>query len=123
MNVREILDQLEECNEEATVSCIMQSKKDGSFFFTDVLRTKIENNLVDIVVKIMKDKGMTVKELKNELGQCKAFLPVFIKEDRLKPKRFPYEIIGIENKSDVVILKLPQLMADLYKQQRRIKKI
>ena len=93
------------------------------FFFTDVLRTKIENNLVDIVVKIMKDKGMTVKELKNELGQCKAFLPVFINEDRLKPKRFPYEIIGIENKSDVVILKLPQLMADLYKQQRRIKKI
>ena len=116
MNVREILDQLEECNEEATVSCILQSQKDGSFFFTEILRTKIENNLVDIVVKIMEDKGITVKELKNELGQYKASLPVFIKEDRLKPKRFPYEIIGVENKSDTVLLKLPQLMADLYKQ-------
>ena len=116
MNIREILDQLEECNEEATVSCIIQSQKDGSLFFTEVLRTKIENNLVDIVVRNIKDKGITVKKLKNELGQYKASLPVFIKEDRLKPIRFPYEIIGVENNGDIILLKLPTLMGDLYKQ-------
>jgi len=41
MNVREILDQLEECRDDATVSCIMQSEKDGTFYYTKALRTEI----------------------------------------------------------------------------------
>lgn len=50
MNVREILDQLEECNEEATVLCIMQFEKDRSFHYTKVLRTESGRDLVDIIV-------------------------------------------------------------------------
>ncbi len=116
MNVREILDQLEECNEEATVSCIMQFEKDKSLHFTQVLRTETDKNLVDIIVMDISDKGITVKELKNELGLYKDFLPVFIKENRLTPIRFPYEVIGVENEDDTVLLRLPVLMANLYKQ-------
>ena len=74
------------------------------------------NNLVDIIVMDISDKGITVGELKNELRLYEDSLPVFIKENRLRPVRFPYEIIGVEKNGDTVFLKLPQIMADLYKQ-------
>ncbi len=115
MNVRELINQLEECNEKATVSCIMQSEKDGSLYSTEVIRTEIEDKLVDIIVMDISDKGITVKKLKNELSLYKTTLPVCIKENRLKPVRFPYQIIGVENKDDIVFIKLPQLMGDLFK--------
>ncbi len=114
MNVREILDQLEKCNEEATVSSIMQSEKDESFYFTVVLRTERENDLVDIVVMDIRDEGITVKELKNELELYEDHFPVFIKENRLRPIRFPYEVVGVENNNDTVLLRLPHLMGNLY---------
>lgn len=62
------------------------------------------------------NNGITVKELKIELGLYQDSLPVFIKENRLIPVRFPYEVIDVENENDTVLLKLPLLMANLYKQ-------
>ena len=116
MNVRELINQLEECNEGATVSCTLQSEKDGSFYSTEVIRTELEDILVDIIVMDIGEKGITVKKLKNELRLYKTTLPVCIKENRLKPVRFPFQIIGVENKDDIVFIKLPQLIGDLLKQ-------
>ena len=116
MNVRNLLHQLEECNEEATVSCIMQSKKDASFYNTVVIRTAEEKELVDIIVMNISDKGITVKKLIDDLKTYNANLPVCIKEKRLKPVRFPYQVNGIKNKGDIVYLELPKLMADLFKE-------
>ena len=116
MNVGELIDELEECNEEATVSCVIQSEKDASLYHTVVIRTILEEESVNIVVMDINDKGITVMQLKNELCAYKATLPVCIIINKLKPVRFPYQINGIENDGDVVYLKLPTLMAGLYKE-------
>ena len=73
-------------------------------------------NLIDLVVMNIQDKGLTVKQLKNELESYENHLPVYIKENRLKPIRFPDGIIGIDNQNDVVYLKIPQRLADLAEQ-------
>jgi len=116
MNVGELLDQLEECNEEATVSCIMQSEKDASIYDTVVIRTEEEKELVDIIVMNISDKGITVKMLMDDLKSYNANLPVCIKENRMKPFRFPYQVNGIKNNGDLVYLELPKLMAGLFKE-------
>lgn len=115
MNVKELLNQLEECNEESTVACVMQSA-DASIYHTIVIRTEVEEELVDIIVMDINDKGLTVKQLKDELSEYEATLPVCIKENRLKPVRFPYQINGVKNEGDIVYLELPTLMAGLYKE-------
>jgi len=74
----------------------------------------VEDELVDIIVMNITDDGIKVKELKNELRTYETTLPVFIKENRLEPVRFPYEIIGVENNENFVLLELPQLMGNLY---------
>ena len=62
------------------------------------------------------DKGITVRQLKNELSKYKATLPVCIKVNELKPVRFPYQVNGIKDEGNVVYLKLPTLMARLSKE-------
>ena len=116
MDVRELIDDLEDCNEEATVSCVMQSEKDASLYHTVVIRTELEEESVNIIVMDISDKGITVRQLKNELRAYKTTLPVCIKVNKLKPVRFPYQINGIEDEGDVVYLKLPTLMAGLFKE-------
>jgi hypothetical protein len=116
MNVRELLDDLEECNEEATVSCIVQSEKDASLYDTVVIRTESEEKSVYIIVMDINDKGITVRQLKNELNSYKATLPVCIQVNKLKPVRFPYQVNGIEDKGDIIYLKLPTLRAGLFEE-------
>ena len=116
MNVRELIDDLEECNEEATVSCVMPSEKDASLYHTVVIRTELEEESVNIIVMNIGDKGITVRQLKNELSVYQVTLPVCIKVNKLKPVRFPYQINGIKVEDDVVYLKLPSLMAGLFKE-------
>ncbi len=116
MNVRELIDDLEECNEQATVSCVMQSEKDASLYHTVVIRTELKEDSINIIVMNISDKGITVRQLKNELSKYKATLPVCIKVNKLKTVRFPYQVNGIEDKGDVVYLKLPTLMAGLFKE-------
>ncbi len=115
MNVRELIDDLEGCNKEATVYCVMQSE-DATFYHTVVIRTELEEKLVDIIVMNIDDKGITVKQLKNELSAYKATLPVCIRVNKLNSVRFPFQINGIEDKGDVVYLELPTLMAGLFKE-------
>ncbi len=116
MNVRELIDDLEECNEEATVSCVMQSEKDATLYHTVVIRTESEEETVNIIVLDISDIGITVRQLKNELNTYKTTLPVCIKVNKLKAVRFPYQINGIKCEDDVVYLKLPTLMAGLFKE-------
>lgn len=116
MNIGELLSQLEECNEEARVYCILQSERDASFYHTTVIRTGEKENLVDIIVMETSDIGMTVRDLREELGSYDVMLPVFITESRLRPHRFPYEIIGVKDEKKSVYLKLPQLMAGLFEE-------
>ena len=116
MNVGELIDELEECNEEATVSCVIQSEKDASLYHTVVIRTILEEESVNIVVMDISDKGITVRKLKNELSGYEATFSVCIKVNKLKPVRFPYQINGIKDEGDVVYLKLPPLMAGLFKE-------
>ena len=116
MNVREILDKLEECNEEATVSCILQSTDGESMRDTKVIRTESDEGLVDIVVMDINQEGIIVTELIDELRNYGEDLRVAIKENRIIPVRFPYEIIGVDCQGNFVNLKLPQLMARLFKE-------
>ncbi|MFW9971690.1 MAG: hypothetical protein ACFFDF_15955 [Candidatus Odinarchaeota archaeon] len=116
MNVGELLAHLGECNEEATVCCIMQSEKDASIYDTVVIRTEEEKELVDIIVMNISGKGITVKMLMDDLKSYNANLPVCIKENRLKQIHFPYQVNGIKNNGDLVYLEIPKLMAGLFKE-------
>ncbi|MBD3215029.1 MAG: hypothetical protein GF311_20625 [Candidatus Lokiarchaeota archaeon] len=116
MNVGELLDQLEECNEEDTVNCIMQSENDGSFYHTIAIGTEAGAQLVNIILANITGEGITVRRLKNELNAYEATLLVSVKINRFNPKQFRYQINGIINRGDVVYLKLPQFMSDLYEE-------
>lgn len=116
MIVREILDQLEKCRNDATVSCIMQSVKDGTFYYTKALRTEIEGDSVLIVVMEIGDDGITVKGLRDGLEIYEDHMSVSVRENRMRTTNLSYEVIDVENNDDSVLLKLPQRMANLYKQ-------
>ena len=93
-----------------------QSEKDGTFYYTKALRTEIEGELVLIVVMEIGDEGITVKGLRNELEVYEDHLPVSVRDNRMRTTNFPYEVIGVENNDDSVLLTLPQRIANLYKQ-------
>ena len=115
-DIREILDQLEKCRNDATVSCIMQSVEDGTFYDTKALRTEIEGESVLIVVMEIDDDGITVKLLRDGLEIYEDHMSVFVRENRMRTTNLSYEVIGVENNDNIVLLKLPQRMANLYKQ-------
>ncbi|MBD3198421.1 MAG: hypothetical protein GF316_00275 [Candidatus Lokiarchaeota archaeon] len=116
MNVGELLDQLEECNEEATVNCIMQSENDASFYHTIAIGTETGAQVVNIILMNIMGEGISVKELKNELNAYEATLPVSVRINRLNPIQFPYEVNGILNRGDIAYLELPQLIGNLYEE-------
>jgi len=112
MDVMQLLDELKTCNEKATVSCILQPEKNSSFYYTKAIRTTLDNSRVIILVMIMNDDGMTVQALINELEDYGKTLPVFIVENRIRPPRRLFELLGIEKQDKIVHLKIPQKMAD-----------
>ncbi|MFX1243015.1 MAG: hypothetical protein ACFFA7_17350 [Promethearchaeota archaeon] len=59
MNVGQIIKKLEKCNEEATVSCIVPSQKDDKFHSTEVIRTHLDNDLVEIIVMEINGKNIS----------------------------------------------------------------
>ena len=112
MIVMQLLDELKTCNKKATVSCILQSEKNSSFYYTKAIRTTLNNNRVNILVMSMNDDGITVQALINELEDYGRTLPVFIEENRIRrPHRF-FELLGIEKQDKIVGLKISQKMAD-----------
>ncbi len=114
--ISELINQLGECKEDATIFCIIKAKDEISSYDTIVLRTEEQEKSVNIIVMNTNGKSITVKELKEELSEYDDSLPVFIKENRLKQKRFDNNIIGITDKDEIVYLNLPKTMAGLFKQ-------
>lgn len=113
MNVKQLLDELKTCNDEATVSCILQQENDNSFYYTKAMRTALNNKRVIIIVISMSDDGITVQALIEELENYGKTLPVFIEENRIKRPHRLFELLDIEKQDNIISLKIPQKMADL----------
>ncbi len=113
MNVIQLLDELKICDETATVSCILQSEENSTFYDTKCIRTALDNNRVSILVMDMSDVGMTVQRLISELEGYEETLPVVIEENSLKRPHRLFTLLSIENQDNIVLLKIPQKMADI----------
>ena len=113
MNVGELINELRECNEEATISSIFQSIEDSGLYETKAITTEIkEGNRVNILVRDINDRGITVKRLLDSLGQYDKTLPIFVKEWTLKPPRRVFEILNVNKGEEIVFLEIPQKLAN-----------
>lgn len=113
MNVGELINELRNCNERATVSSIFQSIKDNSFYETKVITTEMkEDNRINILVRYINDSGITVKKLLKLLGEYDETLPVFVKEWTIRPPRRSFEILNVNKGEEIVFLEIPQKLAN-----------
>ena len=109
-NVGELLEELNECNKNATVSSIIQMR-DKNFYEAKVLRAGMEEEKRVVINAFdISDKGITVKELIKFIESYDEKLPVFVKEMTInKPPRY-FEILSLEKHETLVTLKLPQAL-------------
>lgn len=117
MIVGELIDELKKCNEKATVSSILQSSKDYTLYEAKVLIAEIgEGNEINIFVREINDKGISVKDLLEFLVQYDETLPIFIKEWSLSPPRRSFEILNVKKNDEIIFLEIPQRLADIAKE-------
>jgi len=114
MNVGELINELDQCNENATVSSILQEINETTFYETKVIRTEKEKeNRINILVMDTNGKGITVNKLKSQIEQYNENLPVFVKEMPMNRPRRSFEILNIKRHKTIIMLEIPQRLTNL----------